>query len=44
VREAEKALGRQPIEEFQRDLLKAWGDPEQRRSIRFPLSFRIGRI
>ncbi|RDI59279.1 class I SAM-dependent methyltransferase [Microvirga subterranea] len=44
VREAEKALGRQPIEDFRRDLLRAWGDPEQRRSIRFPLSFRIGRV
>lgn len=44
VREAEKALGRRPVEDFRRDLLKAWGDPEQRRSIKFPLSFRIGRI
>jgi SAM-dependent methyltransferase len=44
VRAAEKALGREPIESFQRDLLKAWGDPEQLRTIRFPLSFRIGRI
>ena len=44
VRGAEKALGRQAIERFQRDLLEAWGDPEQRRTIRFPLSFRIGRI
>ena len=39
-----KALGREPIESFQRDLLKAWGDPEQLRTIRFPLSFRIGRF
>lgn len=44
VREAEKALGRQPIEAFQRDLLDAWGDPDEHRSIRFPLSFRIGRL
>ncbi len=44
VREAEKALGRQPVEDFRRDLLRAWGDPEQRRSIKFPLSFRIGRV
>jgi len=44
VRAAEKALGREPIESFRRDLLKAWGDPEQLRTIRFPLSFRIGRF
>jgi SAM-dependent methyltransferase len=44
VREAEKALGREPVESFQRDLMAAWGDMERRRIIRFPLSFRIGRI
>lgn len=44
VREAENALGRMPMETFQRELLKAWGDPEKRRSIRFPLSLRIGRL
>jgi SAM-dependent methyltransferase len=44
VRGAEKALGREPIERFQSDLLRAWGDPEQRRTIRFPLSLRVGRL
>lgn len=44
VREAEKALGREPIERFARDLKAAWGDPERRRTIHFPLSFRIGKI
>ena len=44
VREAEKALGRGPIEGFRRDLLAAWGNPELRRTIRFPLSLRVGRI
>ncbi|MCB5173856.1 class I SAM-dependent methyltransferase [Microvirga lenta] len=44
VKEAEKALGREPIESFHRDLLEAWGDPERRRTIRFPLSFRVGRL
>ncbi|MGO4573862.1 class I SAM-dependent methyltransferase [Microvirga sp. 2TAF3] len=44
VRGTEKALGREPVESFQRELVKAWGDPERRRAIRFPLSFRIGRI
>lgn len=44
VRAAEEALGQQPIELFRRDVTKAWGDPERRRTIRFPLSLRIGRI
>ncbi len=44
VRQAEKALGRAPVEEFQRNLLERWGDPERRRTIRFPLSLRVGRI
>jgi len=44
VRAAEKVLGREPVEAFRRDLTKAWGDPELRRTIRFPLSFRLGRI
>jgi SAM-dependent methyltransferase len=44
VRGAEKILGREPIETFQRELLKSWGDPGHVRTIRFPLSFRIGRI
>jgi SAM-dependent methyltransferase len=41
---AEKVLGREPVEDFRRTLLDAWGDPERHRTIRFPLSFRIGRI
>jgi SAM-dependent methyltransferase len=44
VRGAEKALGREPIERFKLDLTKAWGDPERRRTIRFPLSLRVGRL
>lgn len=44
VRGAEKALGRAPIEAFRQDLTRAWGDPEHRRMIRFPLSLRVGRI
>lgn len=44
VRGAEKALGRGPIEAFGQDLVRAWGDPERRRVIRFPLSFRVGRV
>jgi SAM-dependent methyltransferase len=44
VRGAEKALGREPIEEFKRDLLKAWGNPERLRTLHFPLSLRAARI
>ncbi|MCB8823016.1 class I SAM-dependent methyltransferase [Microvirga rosea] len=44
VREAERVLGRQPIEQFASDLRSAWGSPDRRREIRFPLSFRIGRL
>ena len=44
VRGLEKAEGRQPIEQFQRELLARWRDPQHRRIIRFPLSLRIGRI
>jgi len=44
VRGAEKALGREPIDRFARDLVSAWGDPERRRRIRFPLALRVGRL
>ncbi len=44
VRGLEKAEGRQPLEQFQRDLLPLWGEPQRRRAIRFPLSLRIGRL
>jgi SAM-dependent methyltransferase len=44
VREGEKALGRGPAERFRQDLAAAWGDPDLRRPIRFPLSLRVGRM
>lgn len=44
VRGLEKDLGRAPVEQFQRDLLARWDDPQRRRTIRFPLSLRVGRI
>jgi hypothetical protein len=44
VRGLEKAEGREPIEQFQRDLLAHWHEPQRRRIIRFPLSLRVGRI
>lgn len=45
VRGAEKDLGREPIQQFKRDLLKAWGEQEKLiRTIRFPLSLRVARL
>lgn len=44
VRGLEAAQGREPVERFQRELLAAWGDPQRRRVLRFPLSLRVGRI
>lgn len=44
VRGLEKAQGREPVERFQRDLLSIWDEPQRRRTIRFSLSVRVGRI
>jgi len=43
VKAAETALGRAPVERFQRELAAAWGDLATRRTLRFPLSLRAGR-
>lgn len=44
VRGLEKAQGREPFEQFRRDLLSLWNEPQRRRTIRFSLSLRVGRI
>lgn len=44
VRGLEKAEGHQPFEQFQHELLALWGDAHRPRTIRFPLSLRIGRL
>lgn len=44
VRELEKAKGREPLKQFQRDLSILWDEPQRRRAIRFPLSLRVGRL
>lgn len=44
VRGAEKALGRAPYEEFATRLAACWGDPDTPHEIRWPLSFRLGRV
>jgi hypothetical protein len=44
VREAEKRIGRAPFEEFARNLSAMWGGPDRRRTIKFPLALRVGRV
>ena len=42
VRGAERAVGRASIEAFRAELTRAWGDPQRRETIRWPLSLRVG--
>jgi SAM-dependent methyltransferase len=44
VRQAEKALGASPVPAFAEALHAAWGDPQQRRRVTWPLTVRAGRI
>jgi SAM-dependent methyltransferase len=44
VRGLEAAEGRGPIEAFERELGRAWGPAESRRTLRWPLSMRLGRL
>ncbi|TWI65223.1 ubiquinone/menaquinone biosynthesis C-methylase UbiE [Pseudoduganella lurida] len=44
VKEARKALDADPVPAFARELEAAWGDPEQRRRVTWPLTVRAGRI
>jgi hypothetical protein len=44
VREAEKSVGRRPAVSFAEALAKVWGSPDRRRTIRWPLSMRVGRL
>ena len=44
VRNAETLLGREPLERFAAAIGAAWGDPNHRREIRWPLSMRIGHV
>jgi len=44
VRNTERALGRGPIEQFAGELAAAWGDAAHRRTFRFPLAMRLGRM
>jgi SAM-dependent methyltransferase len=44
VREAEKALGRSPLDAFAHELGDRWGAPETRRRVKWPLSLRVARL
>jgi len=44
IKGAEKALGTNPIVQFERELLECWGDAQTRRRIEWPLSLRVGRV
>jgi ubiquinone/menaquinone biosynthesis C-methylase UbiE len=35
--------GRDPVEEIQQDLLEAWGPPDEKKRVRWPLSIRLGK-
>jgi SAM-dependent methyltransferase len=39
-----EARGRHPLKEIQQDLLAAWGEPNRKRRVQWPLYFRIGRV
>jgi len=40
--EARKALGADPLADFEEELRRAWGDPEGRRRVTWPLAVRAG--
>src|SRR5262245_8906938 len=42
VREAEKRVGREPLDAFAQALAAVWGGPERRRTVTWPISMRIG--
>jgi SAM-dependent methyltransferase len=44
VREAERAVGREPVINFADALARVWGAQHRRRGIRWPLSMRVGRV
>ena len=40
----ERAIGPEPRERFSHDLAQAWGPPQERRMIRWPLALRVGMV
>jgi SAM-dependent methyltransferase len=44
VSTAEKVAGREPMDHFRAELTRIWGPPATKRSMRWPLSLRVGRV
>jgi hypothetical protein len=44
VAATERAIGPEPRERFSHDLGEAWGPADEKRTIRWPLSFRVGKV
>ncbi|MCY1271119.1 malonyl-acyl carrier protein O-methyltransferase BioC [compost metagenome] len=44
VKAAEKALGSNPVVDLAAELREAWGDPQVRRRVTWPLSLRVGNV
>ncbi|HEX5216938.1 MAG TPA: class I SAM-dependent methyltransferase [Vicinamibacterales bacterium] len=44
VKEARKMLSNAPLDAFAHELSKAWGEPDRRRAIRWPLAIRATRL
>ncbi|MNP64652.1 hypothetical protein D3C76_1601660 [compost metagenome] len=44
VKSAEKALGTNPVADLAAQLREAWGDPQVRRRVTWPLSLRVGNV
>jgi SAM-dependent methyltransferase len=44
VSTAERMAGREPIDRFRTELTRIWGPPTTKKSIRWPLSLKVGRV
>ncbi|PWC31033.1 class I SAM-dependent methyltransferase [Azospirillum sp. TSO35-2] len=44
VKAATKALGRNPLDAFAAEIAPLWGEPERVRTIRWPLTVKLGRV
>ncbi|MCY1374226.1 hypothetical protein D9M69_615530 [compost metagenome] len=44
VKSAEKALGTNPVADLAAEMREAWGDPQVRRKVTWPLSLRVGNV
>ena len=44
VRRAREAGQQQLLQDYADELASQWGDPAQRRAIRWPINMRIGRV